>query len=304
MVDPRTLQTVLRPPSAWRLISRAVVPRRRPLGIEALPELHLEEQPISRPQLERYLEVCEFPPTEGLPLSYLFVAGFIPQVMLVTDPAFPLKALGMVHVGNHFELFGPVETHGSLSLRVRALELETVAKGRQVKIETLFLQGGSEVARSVSTNFARGGGHGRKAEKKVAEKKVSSSKPPATDSKGWNLDAATGRRYAAASGDYNPIHLYPWSARLFGFRRPIAHGMYLVARALAEIESRRRASGDREPLRRLEARFKTPTFLPSQPKLFVNRGAASYRFELWNQKGDRPHLTGSCSTETGGLKTC
>ena len=47
-----------------------------------------------------------------------------------------------------------------------------------------------------------------------------------------------GRRYAAVSGDRNPIHLYPLTARAFGFPRAIAHGMWLKARTLAALEGR------------------------------------------------------------------
>ena len=49
----------------------------------------------------------------------------------------------------------------------------------------------------------------------------------------WRLAGDIGRRYGAASGDRNPIHLHPLTARLFGFPRAIAHGMWTVARCLA-----------------------------------------------------------------------
>lgn len=41
----------------------------------------------------------------------------------------------------------------------------------------------------------------------------------------WSLASDLGRRYARVSGDINPIHLHALSARAFGFRRAIAHGM-------------------------------------------------------------------------------
>ncbi len=44
-----------------------------------------------------------------------------------------------------------------------------------------------------------------------------------------------GRAYGSLSGDRNPIHLSALTARLFGFSRPIAHAMYLVARLEAEL---------------------------------------------------------------------
>ena len=93
------------------------------------------------------------------------------------------------------------------------------------------------------------------------------------------------------SGDYNPIHLYGLTARLLGFRRPIAHGMYLVARAVADIETQL----GRADFRRLELRFKTPTFLPSSPKCFTAMEGDRATFELWSEDLKRPHLTGVLS---------
>jgi len=55
------------------------------------------------------------------------------------------------------------------------------------------------------------------------------------------------------SGDWNPIHLWPWSARLMGMRAPIIHGMHSVAQACALLE---RARGQR--VMRLDCRFKMP----------------------------------------------
>jgi acyl dehydratase len=47
--------------------------------------------------------------------------------------------------------------------------------------------------------------------------------------------ADIGRRYGLVSGDMNPIHLSAPSAKLFGFRQAIAHGLWTKARALAAM---------------------------------------------------------------------
>jgi acyl dehydratase len=96
----------------------------------------------------------------------------------------------------------------------------------------------------------------------------------------WRLPDDLGRRYAAASGDRNPIHLHPLTARLFGFPRPIAHGMWTVARCLAVHGAPEAA--------RVEARFRAPVPLPGTVA-YGTDGAG--RFEL-RGAGDRPHLTG------------
>ena len=48
-----------------------------------------------------------------------------------------------------------------------------------------------------------------------------------------------GRRYAGVSGDPNPIHMYAVTARLFGFKSAIAHGMWSYARVLAALGAQR-----------------------------------------------------------------
>lgn len=54
----------------------------------------------------------------------------------------------------------------------------------------------------------------------------------------WRLPEELGRRYGAASGDRNPIHMHALSAKLLGFPRAIAHGMWTKARCLAALESK------------------------------------------------------------------
>ena len=54
----------------------------------------------------------------------------------------------------------------------------------------------------------------------------------------WRLPGDLGRRYAAVSGDRNPIHLYPLTAKALGFPRQIAHGMWSLARCVAALENR------------------------------------------------------------------
>ena len=51
----------------------------------------------------------------------------------------------------------------------------------------------------------------------------------------WSLPEDLGRRFAKVAGDRNPIHMYWWTARLFGFRRPIIHGMWTLARCMAAL---------------------------------------------------------------------
>ncbi|MFE7109156.1 MaoC/PaaZ C-terminal domain-containing protein [Streptomyces sp. NPDC057575] len=95
----------------------------------------------------------------------------------------------------------------------------------------------------------------------------------------WQLPGDLGRRYGAASGDRNPIHLYPLTARLFGFPRAIAHGMWTVARCLAEAPRPDDVQGVR-------ADFRAPVLLPAT----VTYAADTTGFQL--RGTGRVHLTG------------
>jgi len=99
-----------------------------------------------------------------------------------------------------------------------------------------------------------------------------------------------GRRYGRVTGDLNPIHLSAVSARLFGFRRAIAHGMWTKARALATLMPRATVAEAK-----VAVEFKTPLFLPARASLWTTRDADGVRFEVRDAGGDKPHLRGHLS---------
>ena len=96
-----------------------------------------------------------------------------------------------------------------------------------------------------------------------------------------------GRRYAAVSGDVNPIHLNPLAARLFGFRRAIAHGMWLKARCLAAFEGRL------PDALTAEVEFKSPLLLPSTVDFTSHPQDGDWTFAVAEARSGRPHLNGS-----------
>jgi acyl dehydratase len=97
----------------------------------------------------------------------------------------------------------------------------------------------------------------------------------------------TGRRYARVSNDWNPHHLHWTVSRLLGYPQPIAHGMWTLARALAELER-----GGAGPIARTEVRFKKPLFLPGRATLRWNTEPAEVTFEVRETDGPAVHVTG------------
>lgn len=83
------------------------------------------------------------------------------------------------------------------------------------------------------------------------------------------------RAYARLSGDYNPIHLWRWSALLFGQPQPILHGMASAALLCQALP---------KPIQQLQLQFKTPV-LPGIPLQLTQQlaEATQHEYALWQQ---------------------
>jgi acyl dehydratase len=111
----------------------------------------------------------------------------------------------------------------------------------------------------------------------------------------WRLPADLGRRYAAVSGDRNPIHLHGLTAKPFGFARPLAHGMWTHARCLAAL-------GPQLPdAVTIEVAFRRPLLLPavvSFAEAEVDGGAIA--FGVRDADDGTPHLDGIARQSLSG----
>ena len=102
----------------------------------------------------------------------------------------------------------------------------------------------------------------------------------------WKLPGNLGREYAAVSGDHNPIHLYPLSAKAFGFKRQIAHGMWTKARSVAAFANRLPDAAT------VEVEFKKPVFLPGKVAFGSRVVEDGLDFSLTKPGSGAPHLVG------------
>ncbi len=137
-------------------------------------------------------------------------------------------------------------------------------------------------SRSVYLRRTSGGGRGRDGGERP---------PPPRPTALWRVGVDVGGAYAAVSGDRNPIHTSTIAARLFGFRRRIAHGMWSKAHCLAALEGR---LPDRLTI---DATFKLPILLPATVAFSSDRDArGEWRFALHDAKSGRPHLAGTVTT--------
>ncbi|MFL5912077.1 MAG: MaoC family dehydratase [Gaiellaceae bacterium] len=251
-------------------------------GERALPdeELALNGVEIDRDHLAAYDRVCEFRLRDEVPATYPHMLTFPLAMKLMTDSSFPFGVVGLVHIENRIEQTRPIRADEVLDLRVWAANMGEHDKGTQFEMHAEANAGGETPWRSVSTYLHREGGGSSGDRKRDDEEHT----PPNAV---WKLPGDIGRRYAGVSGDRNPIHMHPITARLFGMPRPIAHGMWLKARCLAALD------GVLPDAFEVDVRFKLPVYIPGKVSFASEAGAGGERrFSLRDGKNEKPHLDG------------
>ncbi|MER8011371.1 MaoC/PaaZ C-terminal domain-containing protein [Streptomyces sp. NPDC094149] len=266
------------PPALAPLLARGALlsPFKRPRPDADFPHdrLVLPTLRIDLAHLAAYERVCGFATGEdALPPTYPHILGFPLAMRLMSDRGFPLPLLGLVHTSIEITRHRALPATGEYELAVYVGGLEPHRRGTEATVITEMRAGGEPVWESRSTYLARhrtrSAGETPRGEREAL--------PEVAE---WRLAADIGRRYGAVSGDRNPIHLHPLTARLFGFPRAIAHGMWTVARCLAAHGAPQRVW--------VRAEFRAPVLLPGT----VTYAARDGRFELIGD-GGRLHVSGA-----------
>ena len=248
----------------------------------SLPDLtlHRKDVTIDRAHVTAYAEVCGFEPSQTLPFTYPHMLAFPLHMGIMTDSSFPFPAIGTVHVGNSITRHREIAPTERLDVSATAVNLRPHPKGRVFDLVTTVTSGGETVWESTS-NYLRIG----KGDKSAPSEGDPFDLVPGTGIV-WRLPGDLGRRYAAVSGDHNPIHLYPLSAKAFGFPRQIAHGMWSKARSVAAMANRLPDAA------RVEVEFKKPIFLPGKVAFGSRVVPDGLDFSLTKPGDGAPHLLG------------
>jgi acyl dehydratase len=256
-------------------------------------ELVLRNVAVDPGQLDRYSAVCQWPQAATVPSTYVHTLAFGLHMALMTDGSFPFAAIGLVHVENEIVQLRPLTAGERLTFSVHATTPEPHPRGRTFAIITTGHCDGELVWSERSTMLRRGGGG-------------TPNQPPGTSPGGapvtadadatavareqWQVPEDIGRRYAAVSGDRNPIHLHALSAKAFGFPRAIAHGMWTKARCLSAL------AGDLPDAYAITVSFRKPVLLPSSVAFEAHTEGDAIQLALRGVKRDELHLEGQVRT--------
>jgi acyl dehydratase len=277
-------------PSLRSLYVRAVSVSLLPGGGDDLPERELVlhgAEPVPE-HVAAYARVCGFGVRDVVPGTFPHVLAFPLQMQLMTDLRFPYSVLGLVHIANRIDVLGPIPVGSRLDFRMRAEDLRPHRRGRQFDLATEAKHEGRIVWRGRSTYLHRenGGSEDAPAERDEADGAAESSLARTAV---WRVPGDIGRRYAGVSGDRNPIHMHPLSARLFGFPSAIAHGMWTKARCLAAFEGRLPEAYS------IEVAFKAALRVPSTVRFLSGRREDGWAFAVESSDRERCHASGSIS---------
>lgn len=276
----RQREVLTAPPAMGKTFARALKPTRAS-ATPRIPEREVsiidQRQDLGR--LAEYARVCAFTLRDQVPPTWLHVLTFPAHVHLLSDSESSVGLVGAVHVSNSMSLHRPVLATESLDLHVHLDNLRAHKRGALVDVVGRVEVGGEAVWSGVSTYLS--------SSVKVAGEPQAIDRQefsPAMPQAKWHLDPQLGKYYRAVSGDPNPIHTNQLAAKAFGFRKPIIHGMWAHARALAALDGR---LPDTYSAR---VDFVKPLFLPGRAGFRAQEQAGQIHAAVTDVAGMKPHL--------------
>jgi acyl dehydratase len=260
-------------------------PYSAPQGTAITPvELSVRNIKLSASHLQRYREVCGVPSASRIPPAYLHVVAMPLHMQLFLAAQFPVKVLGLIHLRNTIRVYRDAPLGAPLALTVHFDTMRLTDIGQEYDFTTRFAADGEVLWEEVSTMFARGNAPPKEGAKRPS---IERSNHPQTGTKTDSLEIAenTGWRYARVSGDFNPIHLTARTAKMFGFKQAVAHGMWSMGRCLG-------SAATELPNGRIQVdtQFKLPVYLPSQALARTWHANSGVDVAMCTPRGDRLHL--------------
>ena len=244
---------------------------------------------LGRSHLQDYRRICGFADTGQVPPTYFAVLSQAVQMQMMVDEAFPFAMLGLVHIENSVTQYRRIADTETVAMSVSFANLRDHDKGKQFDFDTKVHDSDGELIwEGTSTYLSR-----QKTSSTKSKKDSPNAGKPTAEADDLDhifaVPADIGRRYGKVSGDFNPIHIHPLTAKALGFPTAIAHGMWSKAKCLSLM--------DLPEAYTASVSFKLPILLPAEVELIgdshramLENGEAT--FNLYNAKNDKPHLAG------------
>lgn len=266
---------------------------KRPGAVHTLPRLRyvMPKAILAPAHIAAYAKLCGFSERQGVPITYPQLLTFPLLMAFFGSAQCPWPAMGTVHLDNRISLLQALNPGDALRIEVSTGQLIAHEKGQILTLDMRFFRV-DELVWEATQSLLRIGIPNPIGPAYVSRQ---TTDPALARQADFVAPSDTGRRFGYISGDLNPIHVSELSARLFGFRRAIAHGMWTKARALATLMPQ-----DAVSQAEVSAEFKTPLFLPATASIWsapapIGSSLRGTCFEVRDEKGEKPHLRGNFS---------
>lgn len=220
-----------------------------------IPRIEATWQYAEHPKLSAYQELFGFS-SAHIPISYPQVLATPLHLQILSDPSFPFPALGIVHTHQKMRTHQPL-TAKPFHIKSWVEGHRVVRSGAEFAIHTQVQQDNLLVWDAEMIILSRAvKGHGQK------EPRQDPFVQNPSLCEQWRFPFTLGRKYAKVSGDYNPIHLSPLAAKIFGMPRHIIHGMYSVGKVISMLP---------ESISEIDVSFQRPILLPSSVEFLADQ---------------------------------
>jgi acyl dehydratase len=222
------------------------------------------------------------------PPMFAVVVTWLPVITVMTDPEVHADLLRLLHVAQDMEFVAPIRPGDSITSTARIASIETHQIGESMALELEAHNArGEAVNRSVFTIFIRG----RRTTSPPAGVRANNATVRGAQliAVEQTIDLDQTSRYAAASGDLNPIHVDANVAKMAGLPGIIVHGLCTMA-FTAKVMVDHLCEGDPLRLKRLAVRFSHPV-LPGETittkawPVGDRNGRRAYEYETYNRDG-------------------
>jgi acyl dehydratase len=236
---------------------------------------------LSEPSIANYSAVCGF--RGGVPATYPHVLAMPLHLQIFACRDFPLRPMGLIHLANWIEKPGELRPGMRLDVHVSANNYQKTDAGVAFDMATEIQSDGRPVWRETCVFLSRW----PESAERPASRPPRPPKAPKDCAVLAEIDVTkrTAWDYARVSRDFNPIHLSARAARYFGLRGCISHGMWSLARSLAQ-----------EPLpsipdgARIDTQFLTPVQLPARVAIKEWTADGQQRRALCDVRTGRVHM--------------
>lgn len=275
-----------RSPSVWATYPRVLLTQRPPIAdVADAPEISVTVRGlrIDAGAAARYAAMCGFDPAAGLPVTYPHVLAMPLHLKIFAQRAFTLRPMGLIHLSNVIERLATLEAGRPLDITVAARNYQRTDAGLAFDMLTTLSAEGRAQWRETCVFLARN----------LAPVERAVGRPPRPPKVPKNaavlaefaVSLDTAWAYARVSDDYNPIHLNDRAARFFGLRGAIGHGMWSLARSLAQVPLPVIPHGAR-----IETQFLTPVQLPARVVVKEWTADAQTKRALCDVRTGRVHM--------------